>query len=285
MSIEKLQERIRRTKNPSVLNLSLTDSQIPKPILDQQPTFSSACREYAVQLMNALKGTVPAVRFSYSHYALMGTDGLKVLQELLQEGKKCGYYVLLDGVEGASLPLTEYAAQVLCEIECDSLIVPSYAGGDVIIPYTKRLNQSKSLFVILRSANRSASQLQDLMVGSRLVHMAAADIANRLGSDAVGKSGYSRVGGVASATSADSLRTLRSKYPNLFLLVDGYDYSNSNAKNCSYAFDKLGHGAIVCAGETITSAWKDSLQADYLAAAMTAAERMRKNLTRYVTIL
>jgi len=73
----------------------------------------------------------------------------------------------------------------------------------------------------------------------------------------------------------------------MFLMIDGFDYSGANAKNCSYAFDKLGHGAIACAGGMITAAWKEEKAAeeDAVVLAAQAAERMKKNLTRYVTIL
>ena len=92
---------------------------------------------------------------------------------------------------------------------------------------------------------------------------------------------------LAAASSAESLRNLRSKYPKLFLLLDGYDYPNANAKNCSNAFDKYGHGAAACGGTGITCAWKaaESEGEDYPEQAKTAAERMKKNLTRYVTVL
>ena len=89
---------------------------------------------------------------------------------------------------------------------------------------------------------------------------------------------------MAGASSGDSLRALRSKYSRLFLLLDGYDYPNANAKSCSYAFDKLGHGAAACAGESILTAWKDA-EGDWAELAVAAAERMKKNLNRYVTIL
>ena len=120
-----------------------------------------------------------------------------------------------------------------------------------------------------------------------MVHIAAADHVNRYGGDTAGKHGYTRVGLLAAASSADSLRNLRAKYPKLFLLVDGYDYPNANAKNCSFAFDKFGHGAVVCAGESISAAWKqiESDGNDWLEQAKSAAERMRKNLTRYITVL
>ena len=75
--------------------------------------------------------------------------------------------------------------------------------------------------------------------------------------------------------------------PKLFFLLDGYDYPNANAKNCSFAFDKYGHGAAACSGTGITCAWKqaESDGADWLDQAKSAAERMKKNLTRYVTVL
>jgi hypothetical protein len=73
----------------------------------------------------------------------------------------------------------------------------------------------------------------------------------------------------------------------LFLLVDGYDLPNANAKNCNLAFDKLGHGAVVCAGTGITAAWNDETNdgVDYVVRAVEAAERMKKNLLRYTTVL
>ena len=140
---------------------------------------------------------------------------------------------------------------------------------------------------MLRTANKSAAELQDLLTGSRLVHMAAADIANRLGEPLVGRSGYSQIAGIGPASVADVLKKLRTRYKSLFLLVDGYDYANANAKNCSFAFDALGHGAIVCAGSGITAAWNgdETDGTEYVSCAVQAAERMKKNLTRYVTIL
>ena len=92
---------------------------------------------------------------------------------------------------------------------------------------------------------------------------------------------------MAGANSADSLRQLRAKYPKMFLLVDDLDYPGCNAKNCSHAFDQFGYGAVCCSGSSITLAWKNAKTdgQDFAAQALTAAERMRHNLTRYTTIL
>ena len=139
----------------------------------------------------------------------------------------------------------------------------------------------------MRTSNKSAPEIQDLLTGTRLVHAAAADLVNRFGADNTGKFGYARVSAVAGANSAESLRNLRTKYPRLFLLVDDMDYSGCNAKICSNAFDKFGHGAAAIAGTSITCAWKqnESDGRDFVEQALAAAERMKKNLTRYTTVL
>ena len=74
----------------------------------------------------------------------------------------------------------------------------------------------------------------------------------------------------------------------MFLLVDGLDYPSGNAKNCSFAFDRFGYGAAICVGPSVTAAWKDVENADavdYVKHAVQAAERIRKNVLRYITIL
>ncbi len=290
MAIDVLQDKIRRTKNPLAVDMGVMPSQIPAYILEQAGSFPAACRQYCLELLSGLKGVVPAVRFSIPYYAMLGGNGLDILQDLLEYAKKQGYYVFLDGAELLSGQNTELAADRLLAQDSgwkfDGLIVTAYTGSDAIRPYAAKLEESnKDLFVVVRTSNRTAPEIQDLLSGSRLVHMALTEIVNRY-SALSGKCGYSRVGVVAAAASADSLRTLRSKFKNLFIFLDGCDYPNANAKNCSYGFDALGHGAIACAGAYITAAWQETNEpTEFVACAVVAAERMKKNLNRYITLL
>ncbi len=289
MSIDSLQSRIRKLKNPSVVMLCLDKSHIPPAYLDRWDTVTEAYCAYAKDLLNALKDAVPAVRFAFGTFAVFGAAGLKALQEILLLASKLGYYVLLDLPEVTSAQEAALVADAIYGDTgwiFDGITMSCYIGSDALKPFLRHMDQNdKDLFLLLRTANKSAQELQDLLTGSRLVYTAAADIAKRVGQPFVGRSGFSRVAGFGPATSADSLQALRGKYPELFLLVDGYDYSGANAKNCSYAFDKLGHGAIVCSGESIVAAWREDAGADCLAAACSAVERTKKNLTRYIAIL
>lgn len=292
MSLDILQDKIRKMKNPSVVDMSACKTDIPAHLFEQEGTFIKAYGRFCTELLLALKDAVPAVRFSFSAFALMGAEGLNLLKDLTATARQAGFYVLLDGPELYSLETSQQAAETLFCADCpwlfDGIILTSYIGSDGLKPYADKLKDSgKAMFVMLRTGNRSASELQDLLTGSRLAYQAKADLVSRLGMPILGKSGFSQVAGIGTAVSADALRTLRGKHKNMFLLLEGYDYSNANAKNCSFAFDGFGHGAAACAGTSVTAAWleEESDGRDFTEAALRAAERMKKNLLRYVTIL
>jgi orotidine-5'-phosphate decarboxylase len=291
VAIDTLHDKIRKLKNPSVIDFGIKDSCLPPHLLEEEGSYCGAYTRFCRELMNHLKGAVPAVRFPFGAFALLGGDGLQALKALLEEASQLGFYVILDAPEILSPWAADRAAELIFGKEafpCDGLVISPYIGSDAIkpfVPYCK--DQGKDLFVILRSPNKSAAELQDLRSGSRLAHTAAADIASRYGEPIFGKSGYSRICGVASAGAPESLRTLREKYKRMYLLVDGLDYPSGNAKNCSYAFDRFGYGAAVCAGPSVTTAWMEAESdgKDYLEHAAQAADRMKRNITRYITIL
>lgn len=292
MAIDKLQERIRKLKNPSVVDFGIRPEHLPPHLLQVHDSFVCAYEQFCKELLQGLEQVVAGVRFSMGSMAAIGPEGILLLKDLLRTAKGLGYYVLLDGPAVLSAQEADFLADLLMDPgsgwEFDALVLSPYIGSDGLKPFAAELqNTDKDLFVVVRTANRTAPELQDLLTGSRLVHLAAADIVKRFAEPVPSRCGYSRVAAVAAASSSDSLRTLRDKYKTLFLLLDGYDYPNANAKNCSYAFDKLGHGAAACAGTSITAAWLDAPgdAQEYVSLAVEAAQRMKKNLNRYIVLL
>lgn len=290
MSVDVLQEKIRKTKNPSVFVIEAFPALIPPQILECETDEAKALGIFIRELLTGLSGIIPAVRFGFGSFAMLGSDGLVLLGQLMAEAEKLGYYVLLDMPEMLSSMAAQSAADKLATGElysCHGIIISTYLGSDGVKPFLELCKRGKTVFPVVRTSNKTAPEIQDLLTGTRLVHTAAADIVCRLGESMLGRCGYSQVGALAAAGAADSLRSLRAKYKRMFLLLDGYDYPNANAKNCSFAFDNLGHGAAACAGVSIMGAWKDaeSDSAKYVTPAVQAAERMKKNLTRYISVL
>lgn len=292
MSIDRLQEKIRKYKNPTVLELDFSREQIPAYLFAEEGNDAKAYARFCIEFLELLRGFVPAVRVSFAAFAFMGTDGLVALSRVLNCARENGYYIILEVPEALSAQRAQQNADILfaegCLWECDAYLICAYIGSEAIKPYMARLQDSdKALFVMVRSGNRSATELQDLLSGGRHVFEAMADIVNRFKNTQATKSGYDRIAIVGPATSADILRKLRQKYKNLFILVDGYDVSGANAKNCAEAADQLGHGIAVCSGTTIGAAWcATGLDGrEYLENAQEIAERMKKNLARYFTVL
>ena len=292
MSIDVLQDKIRKLKNPSMVDLALSAADLPGVLLEQEGSAAKAYGRFCLEILENLKSVVPAIRVSFTAFALMGPEGLEQLSDVLKVAKNQGYYVALEAPYLLSPMMAQATADAVFGEEalypCDGLILSAYPGSDVIKPFLPYVKDGmKDIFPVVRTSNKTAPEIQDLLTGSRLVHAAAADLINRFGGDNAGKTGYSRVGILAGANSADSLKTLRTKYPRLFIMVDDMDYSGCNAKICANAFDKLGHGAVVCAGPTVTMAWKlnEADAGEYLSQAKAAAERMKKNLIRYTTVL
>lgn len=287
MSVDILQEKIRKTKCPIIVDLSVDVLQIPESVR-RENTAPKAYYAFCSALLEGLKDVVPGVRFDFNQCAMLGA--LDELSELLDLAKRNGFYVLMDAPSILTPAQAERAAKLLDDhygFACDGLIANPYIGSDAMKPFLRYCQDGKSVFFAVRSANKSAAELQDMMTGSRLVHVAAADHVKRLGETLIGKCGYSHMGVLTAATNANAVSGLRAKFNRMFLLVDGLDYPGGNGKNCSLGFDRFGHGCAISVGPAITTAWMaDGCQeADFAELAVQAAERIRNNMSRYVTIL
>lgn len=292
MSIDLLQTKMKKLNNTLMVNLSNEPDMLPPEVLEAHEDICDAYADYCSQLLAGLKGEAAAVRFSLMHFALLGGSGVSILSDLLKRAASLGFYTLLDAYGISSPASARHSAEKIwgegSKLPCDGLLISSYFGTDIIKPFLPYCeSKKKDLFIVVRSTHKSSSELQDLLAGSRTVHMAAADYVNRFGANTVGKYGYSRIGIAASATAGDSVKMLRAKYPQLFMIIDGLDVSGANAKNASYGFNNLGHGAICCVGSSVTCAWKEAEYQglDFVQAAVAAARKAQKKLGRYISVL
>lgn len=286
MSIDVLKNKIRRQRNPSAVTIAPTPDTVPPMFASAYEDPVQAMGAYCVKVLEALKGQLPAARVSFGAFALYGADGLKELQRVLDAAAKLGFYVILDWQRLEDEAAAKAAAPVLLsgQWKCDAVVLCGYAGSGSVKPYIASAKQEKKdVYVTLKTGGKSGSELQDLQTGGRMVYTAGADLVTKWGDPALERCGYSRVGAMVAANHASSIRTLRQKYPRLFLLVDGLEAGNANARNASYAFDKMGYGALVCCN--LLSAWQENPEADPVEAVVNAAQRMKRNITTYVTIL
>ena len=287
MSIDALKTKIRKLRNPSALTIAPTLDTLPPMAMTEFDSPVRGMGEYCRRALEALKDQLPAVKVSFGAFALLGPEGLVELKSILDTAKALGYYVILDWQRQEDETAAKAAAKLLLSGDlwpCDAVILSCYPGSGSVKPYILEANKErKDVFVVLKTAGKSGSELQDLQTGGRMVYTAAADLLAKWGDQTLERCGYSRVGAVGSASHASSLRNLREKYPKMFLVVDGLEAGNANARNASFAFDNMGYGGLVCSN--LLTAWIENPDNDPIEEVVAAAQRMKRNVTTYVTVL
>jgi len=306
MSIDKLQDLIRKKKNPTVAGLDPRPDYIPPHILDAAihekgetlEALADAFLTFNKGLIDALADVVPAVKPQSACYELLGPAGAVALAETIRYAKEKGLYVILDVKRGdigstaqaysqAYLGRVPFKGRLLPAYDADSMTVNAYLGSDGILPFLQDCQTyDKSIFTLVKTSNPSSGELQDLITGDRNLYTAVGDLMARISRETIGKYGFSSVGAVVGATYPSDMRTLRKRLENTFFLVPGYGAQGGGAEDVAPAFNKYGYGAIVNSSRGILCAWqKDGAGESFGAAARTAAIEMREDLRRVVTVV
>ena len=305
MSIDVLQSKIRKLKTPIVLGLDPTPELIPPALLaacEAGPgpgpeALAESYVRFCRGLLDGLKKSVPAVKVQSACFEALGWQGVKAMQEVLTWAKKLNYYVILETMRSDVGHIAELNARSVFggwdfggekrfPYPCDALVLDGYLGSDGIRPYLPFVKEAgKNLFVVVKSSNKSSPEVQDLISGDRVIHTAMADLTLRWSTELFGKCGYGEIGAVVGLSSPTAIQALRRRYDTLFFLVPGYGAQGGVAKHASYAFDRLGHGAAVCASRSLIGAWREQPEGDWTEAAAAAVEKMKRQLETYVTVL
>ena len=306
MSIDALQSKIRKMKNPTMVCICPYYDQIPAYLRenaraefgDTLRAAAEACLAFSCGILDALADIVPAVSVETACFTALGADGTTAMQQVLNYATQKGYYVLLDAMRCDIAPNAELLAQScfgLIQVGdygyrpyvCDGVLLSSYLGSDAVKPFTRFCAEGRNVFLLAHSSNKSAREVQDLLSGDRVVYQVMADLAMRWSTGLFGTNGYSEIGIAVGATNRPVLETLRRKYDRLFFLVPGYGAQGAGAKDAQFAFDRMGHGAAIMAGRSILYAFRkqDGDGQDYQQAALQAAEKMKKQILSYITVM
>ena len=307
MSFERLQDKIREMKNPTVAGLDPKLEYVPSFIVEEKMKqygqtlrcAAEAIYEYNVGLIDALCDVVPAVKPQSAFYERFGFEGVEVLKRTVDYAKSKGLYVIMDAKRGDIGSTAEgyseaYLGSVTIgetEVEpfgCDCLTINAYLGSDGINPFIKDcVARDRAVFALVKTSNPSSGELQNIVAGDRKVYNVVGDLLERLSKDTVDKYGYTCVGAVTGATYPLDIRDLRRRLEKTFFLVPGYGAQGGKAEDVQYAFDEYGHGAIVNSSRGIICAWQKTGKEgkDFGEAARDAAIAMREDLKKYITVV
>jgi orotidine-5'-phosphate decarboxylase len=275
---DRLTDAIDKKTNPTVMGLDPSLDAIPESLKSayqdtcQDPAIASglAIAAFNARLIDATADLIPAVKLQSAFYEQYGIPGLSALKDTTKYARKKGLIVIIDAKRNdigrtaeayarAYLDKTEWVDGSQQSVyEADAITLNAYLGWDGIKPFVDRCtSRGKGLFILVRTSNPSATDLQDLaLADGRTVSEAMADLVAAWGQDQVGTCGYSSVGAVVGATWPEQARSLRRRMSQTFILVPGYGAQGGTAKDAIQGFGPDGKGGLVNASRSIMMAWK-----------------------------
>jgi len=275
---DRLLAEMREKKSVVCVGLDVVYDKLPEAIrtdpdlndpADTQVAMDAAL-EFCSRVLKVVAPHVAAVKINSAFFENHYWDGVEAYYSLVQDAQSRKLPVIGDVKRGdVETSAAAYAAAHLADptfenlqegAAPDAVTVNPYFGADGVRPFLDvAAKQGKGVFILVRTSNESAREIQDFADASgkplwRHVGERAASWAQ--GAGLVGKSGYSSVGAVVGATYADDLRVLRSVMPKSILLVPGYGSQGGTAADCAAAFVD-GKGALVSASRSIVYAFND----------------------------
>lgn len=301
---DKLANRIKELNNPTVVGLD--------PRLDKIPNFikvgavkqyeganleavSASIIVFNVGIIDAIADIVPAIKPQIAFYEQYGHAGLFAYEQTIEYAHEKGMIVIGDAKRNdisstaeayanGHLGVVDVFDNPTPTINADALTVTPYLGSDGITPFTKVCQEhGKGIFVLVRTSNPSADEIQGQPIGDHLLDEEVATLVEGWGRDLIGDSGFSSVGCVVGATYPEEAGVLRNLMPNQIFLVPGYGAQGGGAEDVKPCFHENGTGAIVNSSRGIIFAylkddkWKEE---EYHEAARQAALAMKEDLNR-----
>lgn len=276
---DRLLAAINAKRTPTCVGLDPVYARLPAEITENSELNDAtdsevaldAVLEYCRRVIRIVAPIVPAVKLNIAFFERYYADGIDAYFDLIQEADNAGLIVIGDckrGDIGSTAKM--YASAMLAEPDFanlddltgpDAVTLSPYLGSDSIQPFIDVAREDqKGLFVLVRTSNPSASELQTarLESGQTVAEFVASQVATWASDPALlGVSGYSAVGAVVAPTGKDEIARLRELMPNSIFLVPGYGAQGGTASDVAPCFKSDGNGALVTASRSVIYAYEE----------------------------
>jgi orotidine-5'-phosphate decarboxylase len=145
------------------------------PVLEKIPIKKEpeqAISEFYLEILKKIKSEnikIPSVKPNIGFFEQYGIEGLKALMTIIAECRLQHISVILDAKRGdIGNTAKAYAKAVFDFWQADAVTVHPFLGIDSISPF---LEYDKGVYVLNRTSNKSAVELQDLRVGDEPLFM------------------------------------------------------------------------------------------------------------------
>ncbi len=270
----RLADAVRRA-GPVVVGLDPRIQALPDNIAPGAPP-ADRIQAYYREALPVLAPHVAAVKPNIAFFERYGAAGLAAYEATCRQARECGVLVIGDIKRGDIGSTAEAYAAYHLDL-ADAVTLQPYLGSDSLQPFFARcVDDGKGVFVLVRTSNPSAAELQDLDVGEERLCDRVARAVHQWGAQLAGDGDdYTPVGAVVGATSPDDLRRLRGLMPRAWLLLPGVGAQGATEADTAAAFDDTGLGGLISQSRGVMHAAPPSA-ADWRAQLSAAADAFAK---------
>ncbi len=259
--------------------------RMPERIVKEAgPHLEDILTRFGIEVIDLTDDQAACFKPQIAFFERHGLPGLRAFARILHYARERELPVIADVKRGDIGSTAEAYAEAFLvpggDFEVGAITLNPYLGGDSLEPFVNAAAvHSKGLYVLLRTSNPGAKDLQELDLksddgkpndkgGERVLDRVATMI-GRLGQSFVSdKTGLSHVGAVVGATAPAALTSLRAALPSTPLLVPGYGAQGATATDVAAATRADGSGAVVNSSRGIIhpqqrdgQTWRDAVRA------------------------
>lgn len=235
---------------------------LPSPHTASNETIADAIYEFNKLVIDAVYENVLAVKPQLAYYEVYGSQGILALEKTIDYARSKGLLIINDAKRGdIGSTSMAYAKAFLGKgtISGDMVTVNPFLGSDGYLPFVEVAKEnSKGLFLLLKTSNPSSYEIQDLKLenGELLYHQLAEEI-NKLAIQTRGANDYSFIGTVVGATYPEEAQKIRKRLPHCIFLVPGFGIQGGKAEDLRVFFDNNGNGAVISSSRGIIYCYTD----------------------------
>ena len=270
--------RVRAKKAKSIVCMGMD------PVIEKIQIKGDTCQvieEFYLDILKEMnkRDSYPAIiKPNIAYFEQYGFDGLNALKTIISQYKSSGIPTLLDAKRGdIGKTSTAYAKSVFEFWLSDAVTIAPYMGSDSVEPFIEWCDQEKGVYILCRTSNKGAVDLQDLKVDGVPVYMKLAENIIRWHKPGVGA--------VVGATYLEELEEISRFFieskKEIPLLIPGVGSQGGSAGEVVEVLKKTNNDILIHrinSSSGINYAYIEKNTSDYATAAVDALETLNQDI-------
>ena len=258
--LQKLTAAIARNNSRLCVGLDPTLDSLPEGF-ERSPAGVSAFNQAIIE---ATADLACAYKPNLAFYEALGAEGWRALEATVRAVPD--YVPVIADAKRGDIGSTAvaYASAMFDRLRCDACTLSPYFGFDAVAPFVER--PDGFAFVLCRTSNPGAGELQDRLVGGMTLYETVARMVQ----------GWNRPGVcglVVGATDPLAAARVAAAAPDLWLLAPGLGAQGGDLHACARALGASARRTLWSASRAITSVGREP---DYASRARQAADALRQ---------